>query len=255
MPRWRVVLSLAIPFLLALGYFAFAISGYWIPTVGCVVALSFVTFGSVSHDLVHRSLGLSKFWNEAFLTAIEMLMLRSGRAYRLSHLNHHARYPHGDDPEGAAAHGSLFRALLSGPTYFAKLWIWCFRLYPAHRRRLALEATVALLLAGIAIAISGITIIPLVYVALVYCGTWVVPLATSFIPHTPQGRDSLTQTRRFRGMLARLIAFDHLYHLEHHLYPAVPHQHWRELALRLDPYLDRAGVPVVRIGLPSEAER
>jgi beta-carotene hydroxylase len=46
----------------------------------------------------------------------------------------------------------------------------------------------------------------------------------------------------FRGWFVRLIAFDHLYHLEHHLYPAVPHHHWKHLAQRLDPHLARAGV-------------
>jgi hypothetical protein len=44
----------------------------------------------------------------------------------------------------------------------------------------------------------------------------------------------------------QLIAFDHLYHLEHHLYPAVPHHHWRELAERLAPHFERAGVKPYR---------
>jgi beta-carotene hydroxylase len=39
----------------------------------------------------------------------------------------------------------------------------------------------------------------------------------------------------------------HLYHLEHHLYPRVPAHHWRELSARLDPYLDAADVPAIRI--------
>ncbi len=81
-----------------------------------------------------------------------------------------------------------------------------------------------------------------------YVGTWIVPLITAYIPHNPKGGSTLSQTRRFRGWMVRLIAFDHLYHLEHHLYPAVPHHRWAELARRLDPYLDRAGVPSVRLG-------
>src|SRR5688500_6017305 len=91
-PAWRIALSLTVPFLLVLGYFASALSCLWPVALGCVVMLSFVTYGSVSHDLVHRSLGLPRWLNELFLTAIELLMLRSGRAYRLAHLNHHARY-------------------------------------------------------------------------------------------------------------------------------------------------------------------
>ena len=39
-----------------------------------------------------------------------------------------------------------------------------------------------------------------------------------------------------------------LYHLEHHLYPAVPHHHWPALARRLDPYFDAAGIVPVKFG-------
>ena len=247
-PRCRIAFSLALPFVLVAGYFLLASAGLWPLAVACVVALSFVTFGSVSHDLVHRSLGLPRRGNEAFLTAIELLMLRSGRAYRLSHLNHHARYPHGDDPEGAAAHGTALASLLGGPIYFIRLWVWAFLEHSAHRQRLLTEALAGGVLAIGAVAVAEFTVIPLVYIALAYGGTWVVPFATSFVPHTPRGDGSLGQTRRFRGWAARALAFDHLYHLEHHLYPAVPHHRWRALARRLDPHLDRAGVPAVALG-------
>jgi beta-carotene hydroxylase len=251
-PRWRVGVSLAAPFVLVVAYSAAALAGWWPLAVGCVVLLSFVTYGSVSHDLVHRSLGLPRRVNELFLTAIELLMLRSGRAYRLAHLNHHARYPDEDgDPEAEAAHGGLWRALASGPLFFVRLWWWAVRHHPAHRARLLVEGgvIVCLAVAAVVAAVAGWSAVPMVYAGLAYLGTWVVPLATAYIPHTPSGDGPLSQTRRFRGRLARLLAFDHLYHLEHHLYPAVPHHRWRQLARRLDPYLDRAGVPAIRIGL------
>lgn len=249
--RWRVAVSLALPFALAGAYLALASAGWWPGAAGCVVALSFVTYGSVSHDLVHRSLRLPARWNDAFLTAIELLMLRSGRAYRLAHLNHHARYPSAsDDPEAAAAHRGWLAALASGPLFFLRLWCWALRLHPAHRARLLLEGAVIACLAGAAVlaAACGWSVVPLVYVGLAYLGTWLVPLATAHLPHRPGGAGPLFQTRRFRGALARLVALDHLYHLEHHLYPAVPHHRWPELARRLDPHLDRAGVPAVRVG-------
>jgi len=251
-PRWRVALSLASPFALAAAYFGFALAGWWPVAVGCVAALSFVTYGSISHDLVHRALRLPKWWNEFFLTAIELLMLRSGRAYRLAHLNHHARYPDAhDDPEAAAAHGGFVVALASGPLFFLRLWLWAVKRHPKHRGRLLLEgAAIAFpATAAVVAAACGWSVIPLVYVSLAYLGTWIVPLVTAYIPHTPDGAGPLSQTRRFRGWLVRLIAFDHLYHLEHHLYPGVPHHRWPELARRLDPHLDGAGVPAVRPGL------
>jgi beta-carotene hydroxylase len=249
LPRWRVLHSLLLPFLLFAGYCAAAGAGWWIVAVACVVCLSFVTYGSVSHDLVHSSLGLPRRVNDLLLTVIELLMFRSGRAYRLAHLNHHSRYPdESEDPEAAAAFGSLAAALISGPMFFPRLWLWAFRRYPAHRPRLALEAVIILTMVTGAAVGAVWSVVPVVYFALAYLGGWIVPLATAYIPHVPDGDDPMSQTRRFRGLLARLIAFDHLYHLEHHLYPAVPHHCWPELARRLDPALDRAGVRVVRLG-------
>lgn len=247
--RVRVAVSLLLPFALAGGYFAFASFGLWVPAVLAVVALSFVTYGSVSHDLVHNALGLPRRWNDVLLTLIELLTLRSGRAYRLVHLHHHARFPHSDDVEGAAAHGSLGEAILRGVVYVPHLWLWAVRHRPADRPRLLAEgaACAALTLGGHGISLFGGSAAPAVYVLLVHLGTWVYPLVLAYIPHSPDGPTVLLQTKRFRGRVAAVIAFGHLYHLEHHLYPGVPHHNWPELARRLDRHLDRAGVPAVRI--------
>jgi beta-carotene hydroxylase len=249
-PRWRLVLSLASPFVLVGLFFAFASSDWWLAAGACMVALSFITYGSISHDLVHRTLSLSRRWNDLFLTLIEGLMLRSGRAYRLAHLNHHARYPDPvNDPEARAAYVTLGAALLSGPGFFVRLWWWAVRNHPEHRARLATEGLAILCLATVAVlcAVMGWTFALIVYVGLAYLGTWIVPVATAYIPHAPMGATVLSQTRRFRGWIIRLLAFDHLYHLEHHLYPAIPHQRWPELARRLDAFLDQAAVPAIRL--------
>jgi beta-carotene hydroxylase len=79
-------------------------------------------------------------------------------------------------------------------------------------------------------------------------GSWVIPLATSYLPHNAEGRDVLSQTYLFRGKVASIIALEHLYHLEHHLYPMVPHHNWPTLAKRLDPYLKKAGVEAIVLG-------
>jgi beta-carotene hydroxylase len=78
-------------------------------------------------------------------------------------------------------------------------------------------------------------------------GSWLFPLITSFIPHDPKGQTSLTQTRLFRGRILSILALEHLYHLEHHLYPQVPHHNWPELGRRLDPYLAGAGLTPLRL--------
>src|SRR2546421_5325947 len=102
--RWQRVRTLATPFLCLAAYLAFVTVGWWTCAVLSVLALNFFTYASTSHDLVHRSLGLSRRWNDLWLCTLELLALRSGHAYQAAHLQHHARYPHSDDVEGAASH-------------------------------------------------------------------------------------------------------------------------------------------------------
>jgi beta-carotene hydroxylase len=91
------------------------------------------------------------------------------------------------------------------------------------------------------------TIAPALYMALMVAGSWLFPFMTSYIPHDPMGDTVLRQTRLFRGRGLSLVALEHLYHLEHHLYPQVPHHNWPELGRRLDPYFAEAGLRPVRI--------
>jgi beta-carotene hydroxylase len=243
---WRLVWSLALPFVWFGAFFALAAWGWWPAAILAVVALSFVTYPSVSHDLVHRNLGLPQGVNDLLLCLIEVLALRSGHAYQAAHLHHHARYPHEDDIEAAAARRSWPGALAEGFVFQFRIWFWAVRNASRVRAWIVGECVACLALVCLTVALLPWTIAPLVYAALVVMGTWIIPLATSRIPHDPQGKHELFQTRAFRGVVASIIALEHLYHLEHHLYPAVPHHHWPALAKRLDPYLARAGVKPVK---------
>jgi beta-carotene hydroxylase len=243
----RRLLSLALPFVCCAAYFGFAALGWWPAAVLAVVALSFVTYGSTSHDLVHRSLGLPGRVNDVLLCLVELLALRSGHAYQAAHLHHHARFPHPDDVEASAARRSWLGALAEGPSFQLRLWLGAVRNAKGARAWVVGEGVACLALAGLAVALSPVTIAPLVYAALVTVGAWVIPLVTSYVPHDPRGESELSRTRAFRGVVASVIALEHLYHLEHHLYPAVPHHHWPELARRLDPFLAKAGVRPVKL--------
>ena len=244
---WERAFTLALPFAWAGAYFGFAAAGWWPAAVFALVALSFVTYGSTSHDLVHRSLGLPRRANDVLLYVTELLALRSGHAYQAAHLHHHARFPHPDDVEATAAGRSLLRALAEGPVYVARLWLWALRHARPVRAWVIGEGIACIALVTGAIALIPVTPVFAVYAALMIAGSWVIPLATSYVPHNPDGKSALEQTRAFRGRVASAVALGHLYHLEHHLYPAVPHRRWRQLARRLDPYLARAGVRPVRL--------
>ena len=240
--RPRRLLTIGMPFAIMGGYAMFASLHWWPLAILCVMALCFITYGSSSHDLVHQTLGLRRGWNDFWLSFIELLSLRSGTAYRLSHLHHHQHPLHIDDLEGEAVRFSLIQTLLSGPLLQVRLWRWAWSTHPRQRTQLFLEAIGIVTLLTTASWTARWTLAPLIYAALVIAGSWVFPLITVYVPHVADGKTPLTQTRLFRGWWARLFALDHLYHLEHHLYPAVPHHHWRQLAVRLDSHFKELGI-------------
>jgi beta-carotene hydroxylase len=243
----RRAVSVVLPFILAILYFIFAAEGIWLAALACPVLLSFLTYGSVSHDLVHRTLRLPAWLNETLLTSIELLGFRSGHAYRATHLHHHARFPAEDDIEAGAGRLPWPRAILDGVTLQIRLYAWALRKPGAQRKWVIAEGAsiISLLLASI-ICLPW-TPIPAIYAALMIAGSWVFPIATVLIPHDAHGTDELSQTRLFRGKVLSVLAVEHLYHLEHHLFPQVPHHNWPELARRLDPYFEQIGIKPIKL--------
>ena len=242
-PLWRRVISCLLPFAAAAAGLVLLWRGLWIPGLVAAVVLTFVTYGSVSHDLVHRTYRIPLPLNHALLSVMELTTLRSGTAYRLSHLNHHRYYPTTDqqlDPEAIAAGKGVIAGILDGPQQQLRLFRWAWRHHRAeHRLALAGEAAfiIGFWVVAILLAVGFTQFGPLVYAVLVTGGAWVIPVITVTIPHDPTGAEPLDQTRAFRGAAFDALSFGHLYHLEHHLYPSVPHQRWRELASRLDGHL------------------
>jgi beta-carotene hydroxylase len=246
-PAWRKAFSLLTPFVLVGLFLLLASQGAWIPALACPVLFSFLTYGSISHDLVHRNLGLPRWLNEILLSVIELLAIRSGHAYRAVHLHHHARFPAADDIEGAAARMPLWRALVEGIGLQARLWFFAMRRPGRHRPWAAVECVASTILVGASIAAMPYTIAPIAWVALIVAGSWIFPLITAYIPHDARGETELTQTKLFRGTVLSWVALEHLYHLEHHLYTAVPHHNWPELARRLDPHFESAGLKPIKL--------
>ena len=241
------IITLSLPFFFTVAYFFFATLRWWPLAVLSLIALSFVTYGSISHDLVHRNLGLRRSVNDLFLSLIELLALRSGHAYRAAHLHHHARFPHSDDIEGAASGMSLLRTLFEGVIFQPKIWLWAVKRSKHRRLLIWLEGCSCLFLIGLSIMLYSITPIFLVYVVLMIMGSWIIPLITSYIPHNPRGENVLLQTRLYRGKIVSIIGLEHTYHLEHHLYPTVPHHNWPKLARRLDPFFEAAGLKPIKL--------
>jgi beta-carotene hydroxylase len=190
---------------------------------------------------VHRSLGLGRRATEWALFATGAVLLESGHAYRITHLQHHKRFPSDDDPEGYPAKLNFLGAVCYGPVFLVRLWRWA---YARGRQRSWLVAEAAMPFAVFAIGalLARWTPYPLAYAVMAILGSWVYPLLTVYLPHHDYGDTVLTQTRTLRGHVIPAMFLELTYHLEHHLYPQVPTHRLAELARRLDPFFAEAGV-------------
>ena len=245
---WKLLIGLARPFLCFGAYWLFAYVGWWPAAILAVAGLQFFTYTSASHDLAHRTLRLPRGFNESMLALCEGLALRSGHAFRITHLHHHRCLAEDTDVEAKGATGSLWRALLCGPGYQVRLFRWAWaRAHRNERHWMALEASAALAFAVAAIVLMRSSPELLIYTLLVITSAWLYPVATVWWPHHGTDNSTLSGTRAFRGNLVPALLFQHTYHLEHHLYPMVPAHQWAELGKRLDPYLKKSGVTPVQL--------
>jgi beta-carotene hydroxylase len=223
--------------------------GWWWATPLVMFGI-FVAVVTVTHDVVHRSLGLGRRGTEWALFLLGLVLVESGHAYQITHLQHHRLFPSRDDPEGYPANLSLLGAVLYGPVFLGRLWWWAYRRARGHRRQrtwLLVEASAPFGMLAAGAVLAPVTPAPLGYVAMAIVGSWVYPLLTVYLPHHDYGDSALTQTRTLRGRLVPAVFLELTYHLEHHLYPQVPSHRLAELARRLDPFLAQAGVRPRRV--------
>jgi fatty acid desaturase len=245
-PRQRR-LTLARPYL---GIAVFAIVawlGWWWLTPLVVFGI-FVAIVTATHDVVHRTLGLTERQTDLWLFLLGLVLLESGHAYQMTHRQHHRMFPSPEDPEGYPANLSLLGAVLYGPVFLVRLWCWSMaRANLRTRCWLVAEASAPILAVAGGVWLRDVTPYLLIYAVMAIVGSWVYPLLTVYLPHHDYGDEPLTQTRTLRGRIIPAIFLELTYHLEHHLYPQVPSHNLPELARRLEPHFSRAGVRPVAV--------
>lgn len=242
-PTQRRVVLLR-PFLGMLAFALAAAAGWWWLTP-FLVFLIFVAVVTVTHDVVHGTVGLSRRQTEWALFVMGAVLLESGHAYRLTHTQHHRVFPGEDDPEGDPARWSFWQAVLFGPLFLPRLWCWAFRRTKhdrPQRRWLLVEAAWAIAIPILGVIVWAWTPAVLVYAVLVIVGSWTYSLLTVHLPHHDYGETPLTQTHTLRGTIIPALFLELTYHLEHHLYPQVPSHNLPELSRRLEPIFRDAGV-------------
>lgn len=227
--RWECLWEVALPLpWLALSLVAYG-AGWW--PLGMLGSFFFFLTGlRLSHNSQHHALGIGKRGHDLVLGVLSGLMLASMHAVRVTHLQHHKRCLQDDDVEAGHVHLPWWRAILYGPLFLVRMHISAWRLGSAHSRRW----------------IAGeLVIVVLVLLATPWCETlqWhalammsgeclTAFFAVWIVHHGCDADHHIARTQR--GWYKNLVSYSMLYHLEHHLFPAVPTCHLKQLSKRLD---------------------
>tara|TARA_B110000211_G_C14034191_1_gene533661 strand:- start:208 stop:924 length:717 start_codon:yes stop_codon:yes gene_type:complete len=184
------------------------------------------------HNGFHNSLGTNKFltWLSLYINSI--LMVSSIHAIKFNHIRHHKFCLSDEDYEGKSAGMTWYGAILYGPVH----------MFLIHKVTLQIGnkkyvKNVLFELASIAIVLSAIfyyQIDFLIYhVIIMIIGEFLMAFfAVWTVHHHTEDNDGLARTQR-KGWKNK-ITFSMFYHLEHHLFPAIPTIKLPELANRID---------------------
>jgi fatty acid desaturase len=249
----ETLLELAHPLPWLAASLALVALGWWPAALPCSF-MFFLTGLRQIHDAYHSALGLPRWANHAVMLVQSVLMMNAMHAVRFNHLRHHRLCLAPGDVEAASAKMTALGALLFGPLFPLRLIATAWRCGDAATRRWVGIELIAMALAGGGVVLLDLW--PLQYHLLAMAGgecftaffcVWTV--------HHDCPREG-TMARTSRSALANRVFYGMFFHIEHHVFPAVPTCHLPVLARRLDaarPDLARSkvfAVPPLRRLLP-----
>lgn len=195
-------------------------------------AFFFLTGLRQVHNGFHHALGTSKFltWLTLYLNSI--LMIVSIHAVKFNHLRHHKHCLSEEDYEGKSAKMTWYGAILYGPIHFFLIHKVTFQLGNAqYKKNLLLELMSICIFVGIVFYLQLNFLI--YHISVMLIGEFLMAFfAVWTVHHHTHEHPQFARTQRSHWK--NKITFNMFYHLEHHLFPAVPTIKLPELAKRID---------------------
>lgn len=196
--------------------------------------LFFLTALRHVHNAFHYALGLNKKTTNALLYVYSVLMCASINAVKYNHLRHHKYCLEKGDAEGACARMGAGKAILLGPYFIvnqhrAALCSGIKKL----RKAVSADLLAIFIFASIAF-VSGSSVLIYHLLAMVAGEFFSAFFAVWTVHHHC---DEEVFARTLRKGWKNLITYNMFYHMEHHLFPAVPTIKLPVLAKRIDEQL------------------
>jgi fatty acid desaturase len=195
-------------------------------------ALFFLTGLRQVHNGFHNSLGTNKFLTWFTLFSNSLLMMVSIHAVKFNHIRHHKYCLGDDDYEGKSARMTWYNAILYGPIHIFLIHKITFQKgNRRYKRNMILELITITLMTSL---ILYFQINYLIYhIVIMIIGEFLMAFFAVWTVHH-HTEDSPEMARTQRSKLKNILTFSMFYHLEHHMFPAVPTIKLHELAKRLD---------------------
>ncbi len=226
-------------------------NGHYLLAMPCSAAF-FLTALRQAHDSYHASIGVPRKWLDLVLLMLTLSMLCSTHAIRHTHLLHHSNPLGEGDAEGRWARQSAWRALLLGPLFSIRTHAQALHTGSANTRRWTWVELALIVGVWLLAVFTEHAWLRYHMAAMIVSNALVGFFAVWSVHHGCEAQGVFARTER-RAWCNRLTV-NLLYHVEHHLFPAVPANHLPALALRLDtaaPEWTGERVVATRIKSPS----
>lgn len=210
--------------------FALVSTGLWLLAIPATF-MFFLTALRLNHEAIHHNLGFGPRGHRFVLHGLSGLMLGSNSSVAFNHLHHHAKIGTPEDIEGKCGDMPLWQVLLYGPRFPVETHLYGWRHGgPRLRRRMAIDLALNLLVIGAALASQWE---PLLYhVSAMLAAQCLTAFFAVWVTHHDCEEGVVARTQR--GRLLNRVSYNMFFHLEHHLFPAVPVSRLPTLAARLD---------------------
>jgi len=193
----------------------------------------FITGLRLNHNACHYAVGVSNKAHEIILFILSILMLGSMHAVQVNHLRHHKYFPGAEDVEAMSAQKPAIVAFLIGPLFPIILHIKALLVGNSTQRKwICLELAMNVLWIYTVFAVLNYDFLKYHIVVMFIAQCMTAFFAVWTVHHDCDSEKHIART--VRNDFKAKITFNMFYHLEHHLFPAVPTCHLHLVAKRMD---------------------
>lgn len=221
--------SIAIPWLL--GGFALTYFDYYLLALP-VYSFFFLSGLRTVHNGFHNALGVNRFLTELTLYIYSVLMLTSIHAVKFSHMKHHKHCLSDEDWEGKAAGMTWYGSLLYGPLHYFQIHRIALLEGNKKMRRSVLIEMSAIVCLVLVTVLTHSSFLYFYIGFMLFAEFMMAFFAVWLVHHHTHDHPNFARTQRMNWK--NRLSYSMFYHLEHHLFPAVPTIKLKKLANRID---------------------